>query len=409
MAQSSTAGRRAACSALAVSALGLAVAGLGQGMADAAVSAVQGSAFNCSGQNNLFGQPQPATEPTASVTLPPGGSGPITQTAVCDFRAFSGGPPILSTGPITVSTQGTTGLTGSVTSTATATDVGVDPNEPLQAASISSTCTATESGVTGSTTVVNGTVVTNRDAGTVAMVPQSPTPGFSISGVNGAAATYRFVFNEQSTAADGTLTVNAVHLFFTGGPVTGDVILGQVVCDVTAVAGPTTTVASTTTVAPTTTAGPTTTVAPTSTTGGSTSTTTGGTTSTTVVNDRLCRGLVPTIVGTPGDDNIDGTSGDDVIVGLAGNDRIRGLGGSDVICGGDGDDRLVGGSGADILSGGDGNDFIAGDAGKDRLVGDDGDDALRGGGGDDELDGRDGTDDCRGGLGTDDLLRCESD
>ena len=51
-----------------------------------------------------------------------------------------------------------------------------------------------------------------------------------------------------------------------------------------------------------------------------------------------CAGLVPTIVGTAGDDVLSGTPGDDVIVGLAGDDVIIGRGGDDVICGGDGAD-----------------------------------------------------------------------
>ena len=214
-------------------------AGLGSTAANAEVSAVEGSAYNCSSDLVFFGSDQPATEPTASVTLPSTGSAsPVTETAPCTVRILTPpnntpGPIILSAGPVTVRTEGTTGPTGSVTSSADATDVGPDPNEALQATSISATCTADESGATGSTTVSGGTVVTDQNAGTTAAVPENPDPGFAIEGVNGAGDRYRYIFNEQSVNADGSITVNAVHLVLLGPNATGDVILGQVVCGVT--------------------------------------------------------------------------------------------------------------------------------------------------------------------------------
>jgi hypothetical protein len=67
-----------------------------------------------------------------------------------------------------------------------------------------------------------------------------------------------------------------------------------------------------------------------------------------------------TITGTPGDDRIKGTRGDDVICAGAGDDRVDGGGGDDAIFGDDGDDRLRGGPGDDTLYG---------DAGADRLDG----------------------------------------
>src|SRR5690242_15166268 len=59
-----------------------------------------------------------------------------------------------------------------------------------------------------------------------------------------------------------------------------------------------------------------------------------------------------TIMGTPGNDTLVGTSGPDVILGGAGNDTISGLGGDDLICGG---------AGNDTINAGDGNDFVIGD------------------------------------------------
>ncbi|MDQ3570709.1 MAG: hypothetical protein M3396_08865, partial [Actinomycetota bacterium] len=238
------------------------------------VTAVRGSAQTCRAVFNFFGQPQPPVTGT-TVTLPPGGSAtPITASEPCTVRiTFPNGTPgpiILSAASVDVRTQGTTGPTGSVTSTATATDVGTDPNEALQATSITSTCSASEAGVTGSTTVIGGTVVTDQNAGTTAVVPENPTPNYAIEGINGAGDRYRYVFNEQVVNPDGSITVRAVHLYLLGPNATGDVILGEVTCGVTTTTAPTTT---STTTAPTTTS---TTTAPTT-----TSTTTAPTTTST--------------------------------------------------------------------------------------------------------------------------------
>ncbi len=97
-------------------------------------------------------------------------------------------------------------------------------------------------------------------------------------------------------------------------------------------------------------------------------------------------GLVPTITGTPGNDNIVGTAGNDIIFGLGGNDRIFGAGGNDTICGGDGDDELAGGDGNDTLYGDGGNDRLTGGNGNDTIVGGSGADRLTGDAGDDVID-----------------------
>ncbi len=89
-----------------------------------------------------------------------------------------------------------------------------------------------------------------------------------------------------------------------------------------------------------------------------------------------CFGVVPTIFGTEGADEIDGTPAEDVIVGLAGNDAISGGGGNDKICGGSGNDQVEGGSGSDMLDGGTGNDVVSGGAGSDVVQGGNGKDVL---------------------------------
>ncbi len=131
------------------------------------------------------------------------------------------------------------------------------------------------------------------------------------------------------------------------------------------------------------------------------------------------------LVGTTGNDMIDGLGGDDTLIGGAGDDTLDG---------GEGNDRLVGGQGADTLIGGEGVDTavyggtvgvtvnlalgtgrgghaegdnlsgienVTGTTGNDTLIGDDGDNRLTGGAGNDTLEGGDGNDRLNGGLGAD--------
>jgi hypothetical protein len=92
--------------------------------------------------------------------------------------------------------------------------------------------------------------------------------------------------------------------------------------------------------------------------------------------DERCNGLVPTIVGTDGDDVLRGTTGRDVVMGLGGNDTITGGNGDDVICGGAGKDTIAGGNGDDVLLGGAGEDTLRGENGSDTLIGGAGTDVL---------------------------------
>lgn len=137
-----------------------------------------------------------------------------------------------------------------------------------------------------------------------------------------------------------------------------------------------------------------------------------------------CAGRAPTIVGTPGDDEIVGTPGRDVIVTFGGGDTVDGLGGKDRICGGPGGDVLQGGGDADIVKGGKGPDVVKGGHGDDKVTGANGrdkvrggadddtvkggkkNDRLRGGSGDDLLNGGSGDDRCNGGPGNNTLLKC---
>jgi hypothetical protein len=116
-----------------------------------------------------------------------------------------------------------------------------------------------------------------------------------------------------------------------------------------------------------------------------------------------CGGEQATIVGTPGDDVIEGTDGRDVILALGGDDLVKGKGGKDRICGSGGKDKLKGGAKADTLKGQGSNDKLNGARGRDKLEGDDDNDKLKGGRGKDRLEGGPGRDRLRGGKGRDSL------
>ncbi|MCP5031401.1 MAG: ExeM/NucH family extracellular endonuclease [Actinomycetia bacterium] len=132
-----------------------------------------------------------------------------------------------------------------------------------------------------------------------------------------------------------------------------------------------------------------------------------------IPDNPTCQGRPATIIGTPGDDVIVGTSKADVIMTFGGNDEISGGNGNDVICSGYGDDTVNGGNGKDRINGEQGNDTIDGGNGKDTVNGGAGSDEIRGGNGKDSLDGGDGSDNGDGGRGVDScanfevVLNCE--
>jgi Ca2+-binding RTX toxin-like protein len=68
------------------------------------------------------------------------------------------------------------------------------------------------------------------------------------------------------------------------------------------------------------------------------------------------------------------------LVGTAGNDSINGGNGDDTLTGGDGADTLFGNDGEDFLYGGSSNDYLYGGRDSDYLNGGDGNDTLVGGG-----------------------------
>jgi uncharacterized protein len=78
---------------------------------------------------------------------------------------------------------------------------------------------------------------------------------------------------------------------------------------------------------------------------------------------------ITVIVGTSGNNTLNGTSGADLILGLDGNDTLNGLAGNDLLCGGAKNDTLNGGANNDTLFGEQGNDVLTGSTGADSFSG----------------------------------------
>ncbi|MEL6217081.1 MAG: hypothetical protein AAFR79_01245 [Pseudomonadota bacterium] len=87
------------------------------------------------------------------------------------------------------------------------------------------------------------------------------------------------------------------------------------------------------------------------------------------------------IIGTSGDDTLDGGNSADIIYGNDGDDEINGNAGNDTLYGGRGGDNIDGGSGDDVIYGGDETDIIWGGSGDDWIEGGDGIDFISTGSG----------------------------
>lgn len=216
------------------------------------VSEVTGGAYGFSSTVSLFDEPAVDSGPVPVVTLPPEGSStPITASDSGGESARQGPAIVVEATAMTVSTEGTTGVGGSVTSTASvvfgeAEDERIDP---FSADEVRSTCRASESEVTGAAALTNASLVTSTDLEgepvEIIDLPENPAPNTMLSGTNDALGdTFRIVLNEQVRDGD-TLTVNAVHVFLgqnaqgesVEAVARGEAILGQSVCGVSTSAG----------------------------------------------------------------------------------------------------------------------------------------------------------------------------
>ena len=219
--------------------------GLGQASANAA-TAVSGGAYGYSCTVSAFGTPCTPAGPTPAVSLASNASNSPQSAGAASARADSGPATIFSSGAITVGTQGTLGPPGSVTSTAKITNVNASGNENFTASNLAGSCSATESGATGSTAITGGTLQTDNGdsdptnsipdhAPVTVTLPTSPAPDTTYSGhlhIGNMTDSFRWVFNEQSVSPSGVATVNAAHEYLLGPIATGNLIVGQSVCGV---------------------------------------------------------------------------------------------------------------------------------------------------------------------------------
>ena len=224
--------------------LGLVAVFAGSAVVKADVTAVSGSAYGYFSLVSLFGGPPSPRGPAPTVTLAADASNSPTTASSASGLAQYGPAIIFSSDQLDVSTQGTLGPSGSVTSSANIKNVNKSGNEVFTATNVAGTCSASaSSGVTGSTTITNGTLQTsdgNPDVEgdeTIVTIPTNPAPNTTYNGtINSVGDSFRYVFNEQKLNPDGSLTVNAAHLYLLGPTAVGDLFIGQSVCGVTATA-----------------------------------------------------------------------------------------------------------------------------------------------------------------------------
>jgi hypothetical protein len=138
---------------------------------------------------------------------------------------------VLSAGVLTVHTEGTTGATGTVKSTANVADVDALTGI-LTATAVYSECDIASNGAATGFTTLTGASLDHSQS--LAVTP-GPNTNITLSGTVSGTLT----LNEQIyDSGTNTLTVNAIHLHLTAGSFgTGDIIIAQSQCDATP-AGP---------------------------------------------------------------------------------------------------------------------------------------------------------------------------
>ncbi|HEX2699894.1 MAG TPA: Ig-like domain-containing protein, partial [Acidimicrobiales bacterium] len=205
------------------------------------VQTVDGSAVGFATDVSLFGGPAETRGPAPAVSLAPnGGTASATDP---DGAVGQYGPAYIfeNHGALTVTSTGTTGPTGSVTSTATV--EAIEDNDPFRApgpnGQVRSTCTATRSGLTGSARVVGGRLVVHTDPSTGEATEEvafpatwDPAPNTTYEGaLDHVGDRWRIVFNEHVHGPD-SITVNAVHLYLLGPAAVGDMVIASSRCGI---------------------------------------------------------------------------------------------------------------------------------------------------------------------------------
>jgi hypothetical protein len=178
--------------------------------AHAALTAPQANAFVVSADALGGAAAVPATPDS---TYPPGGTTTVAGLTVGPF----------ATDATLTATTGGDPSTGDANASATVENLGVSiPGATLALTGVNSTCTATPKGATGSGVIAGGSF-TVLGVPTTLKADAAPNTTVSIPGIAS------IVLNQQSTDADGVLTVNALHITLLGGA-GANIIIGHAQC-----------------------------------------------------------------------------------------------------------------------------------------------------------------------------------
>lgn len=180
------------------------------------VVTVGGSAFGESLSLAATGHTPIAYGPVPNVILPPTGGGPFTKHV-----SSVGTAGILTIGSANVSTQGALGAGGSVQSSASLANIAVFGGEAA-VGSISSRCTSTQSGSTGSSAITR--LVVDGETFT-----PSATPNLVLYNHNGLKVVSNEIVNhDKANMAD--IKVSAVHVSLNRHGLVGELYLAQSRC-----------------------------------------------------------------------------------------------------------------------------------------------------------------------------------
>jgi len=198
-----------------------AVADIVVAVPDVDVTAVSGTAFGASVNVVITGVGTIASAPAPSVALAASGG---DQSKSAPKAKVGPGGLFLTSGVLLASSQGAPGPSGSSLSAAAVAQVDV-LGATLVATSVASTCTANETGATGSATLTGAMLVLGEDR--IVDLPTTPAPNTTYEGRNADTGdTFTVVLNEQ-VAAPGGITVTAVHIILKGPTATGDIVLAS--------------------------------------------------------------------------------------------------------------------------------------------------------------------------------------
>jgi hypothetical protein len=168
-----------------------------------------GSAYAANVSVTLLGKPAVNVGPLS----PSSTNGPTTNTLASVNAAG------LVTAGVVSSSATLNQETGVVHAQADIADVGIGLAALTgKIGAVNATCDATQAGVTGSSTLA-GVAIPGVNVGA------NPAPNTTIN-----LLLAKIVFNEQITGNDGSLTVNAVHVYLNAVVGSGDIVLAQAKC-----------------------------------------------------------------------------------------------------------------------------------------------------------------------------------